>query len=73
MRFAFFFLAEYANMIVVAGVATTCFWAAGHRSCRRAGRRQLIPGPVMFIAKVLFVIFLQMWLRWSLRACAWTS
>jgi NADH-quinone oxidoreductase subunit H len=66
MRFAFFFLAEYANMIVVAGVATTLFLGGWTQVLPASWAPQLIPGPVMFIAKVLFVIFLQMWLRWSL-------
>ena len=64
MRFAFFFLAEYANMIVVAGVAATLF--LGGWAQILPGDTQLVPGPIMFVIKVLALIFLQMWLRWSL-------
>ncbi len=64
MRFAFFFLAEYANMIVVASVATTLF--LGGWTQVLPGATQWIPGPIMFVFKVLAMIFLQMWLRWSL-------
>ncbi len=64
MRFAFFFLAEYANMIVVAGVATTLF--LGGWTQILPGSTQLIPGPIMFFLKVMVLIFVQMWLRWSL-------
>ncbi|MGD0307666.1 MAG: NADH-quinone oxidoreductase subunit NuoH [Acidobacteriota bacterium] len=64
MRFAFFFLAEYANMLVVAGVATTLF--LGGWTQILPGSTQLIPGPIMFFLKVMVLIFVQMWLRWSL-------
>ncbi len=63
MRFAFFFLAEYANMFLVASVAATLFlggWAAP------ISMLQFIPGPVIFFVKALVLIFIQMWMRWSL-------
>lgn len=64
MRFAFFFLAEYANMVVVAGVATTLF--LGGWTQVLPGATALVPGPIMFLLKVMALIFVQMWLRWSL-------
>jgi len=63
-RFALFFLAEYANMFVVASIATTLF--LGGWSQVLPLQRQLIPGPVLFTLKALLLVFLQMWLRWSL-------
>jgi NADH-quinone oxidoreductase subunit H len=66
MRFAFFFLAEYANMIVVAGVATTLFLGGWTQVLPGTLAAQLIPGPIMFFLKVMVLIFVQMWLRWSL-------
>lgn len=63
MRFAFFFLAEYANMFLVAAVATTLFlggWALPFPM------PQIIPGPLVFFLKALVLIFIQMWMRWSL-------
>ncbi len=63
MRFAFFFLAEYANMFLVASVATTLFLGGWTQVI--PGPAQLIPGPIMFFMKALALIFLQMWLRWS--------
>jgi len=67
MRFAFFFLAEYANMFVVAGVATTLFLGGWTQALpvRWVGP-QIIPGPILFTLKAVFLVFLQMWLRWSL-------
>jgi NADH-quinone oxidoreductase subunit H len=64
MRFAFFFLAEYANMFLVAGVATTLF-LGGWTPVFPIGP-PLLPGPILFFLKALVIIFLQMWLRWSL-------
>ncbi len=67
MRFAFFFLAEYANMFVVAGIATTLFLGGWSQVLPAAWvPRQLIPGPVLFTLKAMALIFVQMWLRWSL-------
>ncbi len=66
MRFAFFFLAEYANMFVVAGVATTLFLGGWTQVLPEQIAPQLLPGPILFFLKALALIFLQMWLRWSL-------
>jgi NADH-quinone oxidoreductase subunit H len=67
MRFAFFFLAEYANMVLVAGVATTLFLGGWTQALPGTFLTpQLIPGPIMFFLKALLLIFVQMWLRWSL-------
>jgi NADH-quinone oxidoreductase subunit H len=64
MRFAFFFLAEYANMLLVTSVATTLF--LGGWTSVLPGETQFIPGPILFFCKVLVLVFIQMWLRWSL-------
>jgi NADH-quinone oxidoreductase subunit H len=67
LRFAFFFLAEYANMFVVAGVAATLFLGGWTQVLpARWVPRQLIPGPVLFTIKAMLLVFVQMWLRWSL-------
>ena len=66
MRFAFFFLAEYANMLVVAGVATTLFLGGWTQLIPARFAPQIVPGPIVFFVKVLALIFVQMWLRWSI-------
>jgi NADH-quinone oxidoreductase subunit H len=63
MRFAFFFLAEYANMLLVTCVATTLF--LGGWTQVLPGPVQWIPGPIMFFLKAFVIIFVQMWVRWS--------
>lgn len=63
MRFAMFFLAEYANMLLVAGIAVTVFlggWLSPFAFL------DFIPGFVWFMLKALFLVFVQMWLRWTL-------
>jgi NADH-quinone oxidoreductase subunit H len=66
MRFAFFFLAEYANMFLVSSVATTLFLGGWTQAVPAFLMPQIIPGPVVFFVKALLLIFIQMWMRWSL-------
>jgi NADH-quinone oxidoreductase subunit H len=67
MRFAFFFMAEYTNMFVVSAIATTVFlggWTSALPESLLS--KWSPPGPVHFVLKAIILIFVQMWLRWSL-------
>ncbi|NWG13137.1 MAG: NADH-quinone oxidoreductase subunit NuoH [Acidobacteria bacterium] len=67
MRFAFFFLAEYSNMFLVAGIATTLFLGGWSQVLPAQWvPKQLIPGPILFFLKALSLVFVQIWLRWTL-------
>jgi NADH-quinone oxidoreductase subunit H len=72
MRFAMFFLAEFANMFVVAAIATTVFLGGWLPPFQFGGWippfqfLDFIPGPLWFLGKSLFLVFVQMWLRWTL-------
>jgi NADH-quinone oxidoreductase subunit H len=58
MRFAMFYIAEYVNMITVSALAATLFlggWAS-----------PILPGPWWLFLKVLFFLFLFVWLRATL-------
>lgn len=55
MKFALYFLSEYANMMVVSGVAITCFLGAWHGP--------VLPGPVWFLIKLGLFLFFFVWLR----------
>jgi NADH-quinone oxidoreductase subunit H len=55
MRFALYFLSEYANMMVVSAVAITCFLGAWHGP--------FLPGPVWFLIKLTMFLFFYIWLR----------
>lgn len=70
MHFGFFYLAEYLNLFITAGIATTIFlggWAPLHISGLEGfnGVMDAVPGAVWFIGKTFFVIFLLMWERWT--------
>ncbi|MBM7854362.1 NADH-quinone oxidoreductase subunit H [Desulfohalotomaculum tongense] len=61
MGFAMFFLAEYANMVLVSFMAATLFlggWLAPFGLT-------FIPGWIWMLLKVYVLIFLFMWLRWT--------
>lgn len=60
MRFAFFFLAEYANMILVSCIATVAFLGGWHAPLSFL---EFIPPVVWFIGKVYLFLFFYIWLR----------
>lgn len=60
MRFAIFFLAEYANMFTVCAIATTMFLGGW----QGPGPEGL--APFWFLGKTFFLLFVMLWLRWSL-------
>ncbi len=62
MKFAIFFLAEYAAMFLVGGVATALF-LGGWNGVLPA---RILPGPVWFCIKSLLLVFVMIWLRWTL-------
>jgi NADH-quinone oxidoreductase subunit H len=79
-RWAVFFFGEYAAMFVVAGLATILFFGAWHSplpASWRAGLADgpfwqqtlhaiLFSGPLWFIAKAYAILYIQIWLRWTL-------
>ncbi|NJN42988.1 MAG: NADH-quinone oxidoreductase subunit NuoH [Flammeovirgaceae bacterium] len=70
MKFAFFFLAEFANMFIVAAIGATVFlggWMPFHIPAF-AGFNEVmdfIPPIVWFFGKTSFLIFMMMWFRWT--------
>jgi NADH-quinone oxidoreductase subunit H len=70
IKFAFFFLAEYINMFIVAAVASTVFlggWMPLHFGSFESFNHVMdfIPPIVWFFFKVCGVIFIMMWFKWS--------
>lgn len=57
MRWAFFFLAEYANLLAASAIAATLFLGGWHGP--------FLPGWLWFFIKVGLMIFLFMWFRWT--------
>jgi len=65
--FAMFFMAEYTEMFIFSAVASVAFfggWMAPHPALQQLGPIAL--GPVWLIAKAWFLVFIMMWLRWTL-------
>ncbi len=68
MKFSMFPIAEYANMATVSAVVVSLFfggWDLPGLSATPSVARTLITAGVMFL-KVLFFLFLFMWVRWTL-------
>jgi NADH-quinone oxidoreductase subunit H len=65
MKFALFFLAEYANMFAVSAIASALF-LGGWNSPFGSFLSGPIWGVFWFLSKGMFFIFVQMWLRWTL-------
>jgi len=64
MKFAYFFLAEFINMFIIAAIATTVFFGA---YLSPFGITDNIPllGVFWFLIKTLAIILLMMWFRWT--------
>jgi NADH-quinone oxidoreductase subunit H len=64
MRFALFFLGEYANMIVISAVATTIFlggWLPPFP--KLLPFLAVVPGPIWFFLKISAFLFTYIWFR----------
>lgn len=70
MHFGFFYLAEYLNLFITAGIAVTLFfggWMPLHIVGLEGFNAAMdyIPGVIWFVGKTFFVVFLLMWIRWT--------
>ena len=70
IQFGFFYLAEYLNLFIVAGVAATIFlggWMPLHISGLDGFNAVMdyIPSVVWFFGKTFFLIFVLMWFKWT--------
>jgi NADH-quinone oxidoreductase subunit H len=69
MRFALFFLAEYANMIVVSSVATTLFlggWLRPFPNVEALAFLDFVPGWIWFLLKTFIWLYVFLWVRATL-------
>jgi NADH-quinone oxidoreductase subunit H len=70
MKFALFFLAEYANIFIVCAIGATLFfggWMPLHIGHWSAFNHVMdyIPSSLWFVGKTFFLIFVIMWFRWT--------
>jgi NADH-quinone oxidoreductase subunit H len=69
MRFALFFLAEYANMIVVSAVATTLFlggWLRPFPNVAALAFLDILPSWIWFLLKTFIFLYVFLWVRATL-------
>ena len=69
MRFALFFLAEYANMIVISAVATTLFlggWLRPFPNVSWLSLLDIVPSWIWFFAKTFGFLYVFLWVRATL-------
>ena len=62
MSFALFFLGEYANMILMSAM-TTILFLGGWLPPFDIYPLNIIPGPIWFILKICFLLFVFLWMR----------
>ena len=69
MGFGFFYLAEFLNLFIIAGIATTVFlggWAPLNIGIEAFDKvMNFIPGIVWFLGKAFAVVWLLMWVKWT--------
>lgn len=70
MGFGLFYVAEFMNLFIIAGIATTLFlggwtplYIPGLEKFNEA--MQWLPGIIWFLGKTFFVVWLLMWVRWT--------
>lgn len=66
MKFAFYFLAEYTNMVVISALATVMFfggWLRPFPNVAALGFLDVIPPLIWFLLKVAGFLFLYIWFR----------
>lgn len=70
MHFGFFYVAEFVNLFIIAGVATTLYlggWMPLHVPGLDSFNAVMdyIPGFIWFFAKAFFIVWLLMWIKWT--------
>ena len=69
MGFGFFYLAEFLNLFIIAGIAATVFlggWAPVNIGVEAFDAvMNYIPGIVWFMGKTFFLVWILMWVKWT--------
>ncbi|MGB5323087.1 NADH-quinone oxidoreductase subunit NuoH [Lutimonas sp.] len=65
MKFAYFFLAEFINMFIIASIAVVLFFGGWLSPFGITDAITWFPESIWFLIKVLVIIFVMMWFRWT--------
>lgn len=65
MKFAYFFLAEFINMFIISSIAVVVFFGGWLSPFGITDEITWFPQVFWFFIKVLGIIFLMMWFRWT--------
>jgi NADH-quinone oxidoreductase subunit H len=65
MKFAYFFLAEFINMLIIASIAVVLFFGGWLSPFGITEGITWFPEVLWFLIKVLIIILLMMWFRWT--------
>ena len=65
-RFSLFFLAEYTNMFVASALVVIVFLGGFTGLVPIPFVPDVVSGPFWFLSKTLFLVFVMMWIRWTL-------
>ena len=63
MRFGLFFFAEYVNLVVISGIVTTLYFGGWRAPLEVLA---FIPGPIWLFVKICALVFVYMWVRWTI-------
>ncbi len=65
MKFAYFFLAEFINMFIISCIAVIVFFGGWLSPFGMTEEITWFPSVLWFLGKVLVMVFLMMWFRWT--------
>ena len=65
-RFSLFFLAEYTNMFIASALVVILFLGGFTGLVPISFVPDVLAGPFWFLTKTLFLVFVMMWIRWTL-------
>ena len=63
MRWGMFYFAEYVNLVVISAMVSTMYFGGWHAPLTVLA---FIPGPIWLFLKIIALIFVYMWVRWTI-------
>jgi len=63
MRWGIFMFAEYVNLVVISGVVSTLYFGGWHAPLTVL---DFIPGPIWLFLKIAVMVFIYIWVRWTI-------